>query len=145
MIDDSTDGNGKSCPVLWTNSFAQISSILERNAREHDASLVLFTGDERIDLVEDSPYESLYQKIKYSDCNFRVSTLDGVDSEKDGISPVVGKYNGKKHGDLPPTYVLGDSAAYKQTLPDVNVGMAAAFDFDLEYPESEYVKGSSQM
>lgn len=138
MIDDSTDGNGNPCLVLWTNSFAQISSILERNDRQHDASLVLFTGDKRIDLAEDS----LYQKIKYSDCNFRVSTLDGVDSEKDGVSQ---KYNGKKHGDLPSTYVLGDSAAYRQTLPDVNVELADAFDFDIGYPESEYVKGSSQM
>lgn len=84
----------------------------------------------------------MYRAIKYSDCNFRVSTLDGVDSENDGISQ---KYNGKRHGDLPPTYVLGDSAAYRQTLSDVNVELADAFDFDLGYPESEYVKGSSQM
>jgi hypothetical protein len=31
--------------VRWTNSFAEISTLLERNAREHDASFVLFTGD----------------------------------------------------------------------------------------------------
>lgn len=36
---------GGPCKVHWTNSFIEVSTILERNAREHNASFVLFTGD----------------------------------------------------------------------------------------------------
>lgn len=44
-IDGSSTNYGGVCSVRWTNSFVEISSILERNAREHHASFVLFTGD----------------------------------------------------------------------------------------------------
>ena len=44
-VDGTSTNYGSVCQVKWTNSFVEISSILERNAREHMASLVLFTGD----------------------------------------------------------------------------------------------------
>lgn len=50
-MDDSSTHYGKQCYVPWTNSFAEISTLLERNAREHQASFVLFTGDIRTDLI----------------------------------------------------------------------------------------------
>lgn len=36
---------GQNCTINWTNSFVEISSILEPNARDHQASFVLFTGN----------------------------------------------------------------------------------------------------
>lgn len=44
-IDDTFTNYGSPCQVHWTNSFIEVSTILERNAREHMASFVLFTGD----------------------------------------------------------------------------------------------------
>ena len=44
-VDNTLSNNGGYCHVKWTNSFIEIQNILERNAREHDASFVLFTGD----------------------------------------------------------------------------------------------------
>ena len=84
-IDGSYANCGEVCAVKWTNSFVQISSILERNAREHDASLVMFTGDIRQGAGETS--EDIYQSIKSSPYNFVANVLDGLDSEMDGIRP----------------------------------------------------------
>lgn len=178
-LDDSTTNSGETCLVHWTNSFAQIQSILERNDRRHDASLVLFTGD--VNQNEDgfsnqamakwnriypgfTQYEDIavkrhvYDSMKYSECcNFRVTTLDGVDSEKDGMRPrkwseEMGKwipsddyaledvfvYQGFKFDELPPTYIIGDSLVYRQNLSDTTIHLSDVFDFDKEYPESEY-------
>ena len=44
-VDGSSTNYGGICNVHWTNSFIEVSTILERNAREHNASFVLFTGD----------------------------------------------------------------------------------------------------
>ena len=44
-IDGSSTNYGTPCLVHWTNSFVEIQSILERNARDHEASLVMFTGN----------------------------------------------------------------------------------------------------
>ena len=46
-LDQVVTHYGQPCQVHWTNSFIEVSTILERNAREHDASFVLFTGDIR--------------------------------------------------------------------------------------------------
>jgi hypothetical protein len=45
QVDETPTNYGKECNVPWTNSFIEVSAILERNAREHQGSLVLFTGD----------------------------------------------------------------------------------------------------
>ena len=45
VIDNTSSNDGHPCLVKWTNSFVEISSIMERNAREHMASFVMFTGD----------------------------------------------------------------------------------------------------
>lgn len=44
-VDDTSSNYGSVCQVHWTNSFIEVSTILERNAREHMASLVMFTGN----------------------------------------------------------------------------------------------------
>lgn len=103
-MDGSYASNGGLCLIKWTNSFVQISSILERNAREHDASLVMFTGDVR---AEGDAAEVIYSKVKSSPYNFRICAMEGVDSEKDGIPP--NAVNVHKHGEFPPSFVLGDS------------------------------------
>lgn len=41
----SSTNAGGFCQMKWTNSFIEVSSILEVNARDHQASFVLFTGD----------------------------------------------------------------------------------------------------
>jgi hypothetical protein len=43
---------------------------------------------------------------------------------------------------MPPSYVLGDSASVRQRPSEVNVDMHNVLDFDVEYPEAEYVLGS---
>lgn len=104
-IDGSYANDGRICLVKWTNSFVQISSILERNARDHDASLVMFTGDIRQGEGETS--EDIYHSIKSSPYNFVANVLDGLDSEMDGMplnNAVV------RHSQLPPSYVIGEDA-----------------------------------
>lgn len=153
-IDGSPTNYGEKCSVYWTNSFAEISTILERNARDHRASFVLFTGDERklnadeawslygdkIDFADGMSSQTqrelcacveLYDRIRKSKHNFRVLTIDGVDEDDDGMRPrkkdgdkyvwdkpdyiqasgngPVSVYQGFKFGDLPSTYVIGDS------------------------------------
>lgn len=46
-VDESSTYYGGDCTVYWSNSFVEITTILERNAREHQASFVVFTGDKR--------------------------------------------------------------------------------------------------
>lgn len=41
----ASNNRGETCTVRWTNSFIEVQAILERNAREHQASFVLFTGN----------------------------------------------------------------------------------------------------
>ena len=184
-IDGSPTNYGEECSVYWTNSFAEISTILERNARDHRASFVLFTGDERKLNANDawSQYGNeiafapdvseptkralcacveLYDRIRNSKHNFRVLTLDGVDEDDDGMRPrkkdgdeyvwdnpdyiqtsgngPVSVYQGFKFGDLPSTYVIGDSQIYNQLYPEVTVKFSEVLDLDKEYPEAEYYK-----
>lgn len=54
-IDGSPTNYGGMCQVGWTNSFVEIHTILERNAREHQASFVIFTGDVRPPQDDDIP------------------------------------------------------------------------------------------
>ena len=101
-IDDIATNYGNKCLVKWTNSFIEVTSILERNAREHQASLVLFTGDVRLtddeiateknrlrdkyrtfrELVsDDMAIASLtYKEIMESTDSFRVLSLAGMDA-----------------------------------------------------------------
>ena len=104
------------CLIRWTNSFIEVSTVLERNAREHQGSFVLYTGDTRLPTLADikakysewltgthkySTFASthdpdavkkmvrnklMYDKITDSPYNFRVLTLDGVDGD-DGMRP----------------------------------------------------------
>jgi hypothetical protein len=102
--DESCTHHGGLCLVPWTNSFVEISSILDRNAREHEASFVLFTGDVRRDfqaatqfwrqLYPDAPVDlnkasiqKQYDDIKWSKYNFRILTLNGFDDDEDGMRP----------------------------------------------------------
>ena len=100
---------GEKCKVNWTNSFVEISSFLERNAREHDASLVMFTGHGR------DGEDTTYDEVKTSKCNFVVNTLDGADTEKTGIGS---KYEGFKYHDMPTNFILGDDSVVQQAYPD---------------------------
>lgn len=85
-----------------------------------------------------------------------VSTLDGLDSEEDGMRPrkLVGSvwqgmdgssdsvdnhvYQGHKNAELPTSYVIGDSSVYSQNQGDVDVNLTGMLSLDEEYPESEY-------
>ena len=162
VVDGSSTNYGSVCTVKWTNSFVEINTILERNAREHQASFVLFTGNE-YKLDENTAFSrygtlltfkngvpvadkkkacrerAYYDTIRNSTYNFRVLTLEGVDGDEseDGMRPrkISGNryiwnkpeelrdepdpnpctvYQGFKYGDLPTTYVLGDSMVYNQ-------------------------------
>ena len=71
-VDSASNKQGSPCVVRWTNSFIEVQSILDRNAREHDASLVLFTGDMRPDgltaiqgyTLEMTKYKHMYDTIQ---------------------------------------------------------------------------------
>ena len=107
-VDNSSRNYGGVCNVHWTNSFVEIHTVLERNAREHQASFALFTGntplptDSQIsakvsELRTAYPGKSsmitneiarakiMYEYIMNSHDSFRVLTLDGVDEEDDGM------------------------------------------------------------
>ena len=114
-IDDTSTNYGSVCQVHWTNSFIEASTILERNAREHNASLVLFTGNiprpnddsnevdaERtrihnkyrdkygmdVAISREMAQASLsYNAIMKSHDSFRVTTNEGVDADdsEDGM------------------------------------------------------------
>ena len=99
-VDRIETHNGGKCQVNWTNSFVEISSFLERNAREHDASLVMFTGHDETD----------HGKVKSSSHNFVVNTLDGADTDKTGIDGTYGEYQGFKYHDMPMNFILGDDS-----------------------------------
>lgn len=113
-VDDTARNYGGVCQVHWTNSFIEVSTILERNAREHMASFVLFTGDiptpteQDINNVADAivqeysgceiPQDQLeklasarysYTAIQRSSASFRVTTNEGVDADdtEDGMRP----------------------------------------------------------
>lgn len=47
-VDETSTNYGGTCYVHWTNSFIEATTVMERNAREHNASFVLFTGDVRV-------------------------------------------------------------------------------------------------
>lgn len=100
-VDGSSSNDGVECMVNWTNSFVEITDILERNAREHEASLVMFTGN--VDSADS------YLAVKGSESNFRIDTLDGMDASmgSDGIDPSI--TNIKRYGDMPISYILGDN------------------------------------
>ena len=113
-MDDTSSNYGNLCQVHWTNSFIEVSTILERNAREHMASLVMFTGnipaptEQDISRVSDDivqeysgceiPQEQLeklaaarysYTEIQRSSDSFRVMTNEGIDADdtEDGMIP----------------------------------------------------------
>lgn len=153
-VDNTKNQQGEPCVVRWTNSFIEVQSILDRNAREHDASMVLYTGDLRpINVPSVSGFDSNQAKFKYmyetiqanDDSSFRVTTLDGVDSEKDGMRRTDGplKYNGFKPNNLPSKYVLGDKEVVDQRSHDVEFTFDPYLDLDREYPYSEYYKNNS--
>lgn len=102
----------------------------------------------RIDLMHES--------IMNSKDSFRVLTLDGADSDLDGmrereLDPTSGKYiaadavenariyQGYKFGDLPTTYLIGDNATYMQRQAETVVEFKGMLNFDEAYPESEYM------
>lgn len=111
-IDKTSTNHGGVCLVRWTNSFIEVFSILERNAREHNASLVLFTGDNpkpkqkevttaRNEIEQEYSKYNLtlnitdqmaaarvsYKAIQNSHDQFRVTTNEGVDADdgEDGM------------------------------------------------------------
>ena len=113
-VDDTSSNYGNLCQVHWTNSFIEVSTILERNAREHMASLVMFTGNipapteqdiSRVtnDIVQEysgceisqEQLEKLaaarysYTEIQRSSDSFRVMTNEGIDADdtEDGMIP----------------------------------------------------------
>ena len=47
-VDETSTNYGGTCYVRWTNSFIEATTVMERNARDHMASFVLFTGDIRV-------------------------------------------------------------------------------------------------
>ncbi len=136
--------------------------MLERNYREHQASFVLFTGNAPKDATGISTVQGTirskygnvqnlaamasgkyrYDHIANSHDNFVVETLNGVDSDIDGmrererknagnpyagyqspdekvraITPKVRIYQGFKNVDIPSTYIIGDNLSYSQQLP----------------------------
>ena len=66
-VDKIFTNYGNKCLVKWTNSFIEVTSILERNAREHQASLVLFTGDVPMPSSEEVDAEMSMLADKYPD------------------------------------------------------------------------------
>lgn len=115
-MDGTSTNYGGQCQVHWTNSFIEVSTILERNAREHNASFVLFTGDiprpnfDKIrqeknaisrdydgysadDRLASARYS--YREILNSHDSFRVTTNEGVDADdtEDGMRPRSGSSN----------------------------------------------------
>lgn len=144
---ESISNYGEGCSVRWTNSFVQIASVLERNARDHMASLVMFTGSG----------EEQYDAIRNSTYNFRVTTLNGMDDDDDGMRPrkqgssgwvssrpadssksELHTFQGFTYGQLPSSYVIGDDTVYDQMLPGVSVNLTTPLDMDKAYPESEF-------
>ena len=85
VVDGSMTNDGNICSIRWTNSFVEISSFFERNAREHESSFVLFTGN---DIGSDVPTEPIakYNWLRNHEDNFVVNTLDGIDSNATGIN-----------------------------------------------------------
>lgn len=132
-----------------------MSTVLERNAREHQASFVLFTGDvpnptsDQINAAKaeinrecgSGATDALakarvqYNTILDSKHSFRVLSLAGIDADdnEDGICPrewddsqgkwvpdqdnpdVQHIFQGFKYGDLPTTYVLGETETRLQS------------------------------
>ena len=109
-MDGTSKNYGGQCQVYWTNSFIEVSTILERNAREHNASFVLFTGDiprpnsDKIRQEKNAISENYggysaddrlasarysYREILNSPNSFRVTTNEGVDADdsEDGMRP----------------------------------------------------------
>jgi hypothetical protein len=180
----SSTNSGTMCSINWTNSFLEISSMLETNARQHQASFVLFTGDvqtpssqeadrlaaelanahpsaqgplDYLELKRIAVAQYKYDEILNSVNNFRITTTEDIDcyDGEDGIplrtwdsasgkwvaqEDVSGKrvYQGFKYGDMPTTYVIGDSNTYAQRLPDVDKQFTSMVDLDVEYPEAEF-------
>ena len=147
-IDESSNNVGNACLIRWTNSFVQISSILERNAREHEASFVLFTGNnDSSDSIRDVVKQN-YESIRNHQDNFVVTTLDGIDSDELGMRPDDGQadtaehhvYHGHTNADLPISYLIGENTTYRQNLGDVDISIPGTLSIDDEYPFCEYYK-----
>lgn len=97
-VDGSISNYGGNCLVQWTNSFVEIHSVLERNAREHQASLVMFTGDMGKGANADD--------LRRNSHNFRITTMDGVDGNEDGMPDSISS-NVVSYGELPSSYTIG--------------------------------------
>ena len=142
-IDAISTNHGGVCNIPWTNSFIEVASILDRNAREHQASFVLTTGDVPkpagdMDLDKE---EQVYNDLLGSLNSFRVLTLAGMDADdsQDGINHGSDKtFKGSVYGDLPTTYVLGDDNTFPQTLPETQVVLQTPGNLDQMYPYAEY-------
>ena len=135
-MDGIATHDGGVCSINWTNSFVEISSFLERNAREHDASLVMYTGWHGPASWEDTLAgaipPAMWGDVRYSESNFVVNTLDGADTDKTGINP--SSTNVSDYYDLPTNYVLGDNTIVRQSLPDTTYDLSNVLNFDEEYP-----------
>lgn len=81
--------------------------------------------------------------------SFRVLSLAGMDAsdDEDGIRPdqpnageedLHGYFKGYKYGDLPTSYVLGDSQTFQQSLVDTTERFGQLVDLDQMYPFAEY-------
>lgn len=131
-----TIGGGRSSVVRWTSSFLEIQSILDRNAREHEASLVVFTGNST----------SQYSQLRQSVDNFVVQTLEGVVSTATGMRPDDPSltddqrqeklFHGHLAQDLPLRYSVG-SISLESRGPDVDVALPQVLDLDSTYPSAE--------
>ena len=150
-IDESSSNIGAPCLIKWTNSFIQISSIFERNAREHEASFVLFTGNNGNPDSDGSSTKSNYETIRRHKDNFVVTTLDGIDSDELGMRPDDGLsdtsdhhvYRGHTNADLPISYLIGEKSTYQQNLGDVDINIPGTLNIDAEYPYCEYYKNDT--
>lgn len=151
-VDQTITNYGNRCLLKWCNSFIEISSMFERNAREHDASFVLFTGNDSEFYGNNT---QKYSWIRQHEDNFIVSTLNGPDDDETGMRfrisdanggwkstdsevPKSKVYQGSQYSDLPTSYCVGDSLTYASSLPDVVKTYSPALNLSEEYPEAEY-------
>lgn len=165
-IDRSSTNVGQPCLIKWTNSFVEISSILERNAREHESSFVLFTGNNG-NVVGKGDYgaNENYEYIRSHKDNFAITTLDGLDSDETGMRPRkksdksdeswIGSeddikntsehhvYQGHLNSELPISYVIGDTTTYSSNQGDIDVSFDSTLNLDSEYPYSEYYRNDA--
>lgn len=142
-IDETATNYGGVCQIHWTNSFIEVSTILERNAREHQASFALFTGNVPkptsdditiarneiqteygkyvdygvvLDITDEMASARIsYRAIQNSKDSFRVTTNEGVDADdgEDGMIPRVNEVRYTINGSR---VSWGKNGRFKDTL-----------------------------